>query len=88
MCYNYGVARAIPQRELRNENAKVIEAVVAGETFIVTRNGVPVAELRPYRSGRRTVVPKAELLTLAAEGPAVDGAQFRADLDAAVDPSL
>jgi prevent-host-death family protein len=82
------VARAIPQRELRNENAKVIEAVVAGETFVVTRNGIPVAELRPYRSGRRTVVPKAELLMLAAEGPPVDWEAFRADLDATVDPSL
>ena len=40
-------ARTIAQRELRNENAKVIEAVTAGETFIVTRHGEPVAELRP-----------------------------------------
>ena len=41
------MARTIAQRELRNENAKVIEAVTAGETFIVTRHGEPVAELRP-----------------------------------------
>jgi prevent-host-death family protein len=82
------VARSIPQRELRNENAKVIDAVVTGETFVVTRNGIPVAELRPYRSGRRTAVPKAELLALAAEGPVVDREAFRADLDASVDPSL
>jgi len=47
------VARTITQSELRNENAKVIEAVTAGETFIVTRNGQPVAELRPIRAGRR-----------------------------------
>lgn len=50
------MARTIPQRELRNDNAKVIEAVTAGETFIVTRNGEPVAELRPIRAHRRTFV--------------------------------
>ncbi|MCB0903553.1 MAG: type II toxin-antitoxin system prevent-host-death family antitoxin, partial [Actinobacteria bacterium] len=48
------MTRTIPQRELRNDNAKVIDAVTAGETFVVTRNGEPVAELRPVRAGRRT----------------------------------
>ncbi len=44
------MAKTIAQRELRNQNAKVIEAVTAGETFVVTRNGEPVAELRPIRA--------------------------------------
>ena len=40
------MSRTIPQRELRNDNARVIAAVVAaGETFIVTRNGEPVGSL-------------------------------------------
>jgi prevent-host-death family protein len=82
------VPKTIPQRELRNENAKVIEAVADGESFIVTRNGTPVAELRPFRSGRRTVVPKAELVALAASGPHVDLRQFRDDLDRVVDQTL
>ena len=55
--YTTGMSRTIPQRELRNDNAKVIDAVAAGETFVVTRNGEPVAELRPIRPGRRTFVP-------------------------------
>jgi len=43
------MAKTIAQRQLRNDNAKVIEAVAAGESFVVTRNGV-----RSYvRSGRR-----------------------------------
>ena len=42
------------ERELRNDNARVIEAVAAGESFVATRNGVPVAELRPIRQTRRT----------------------------------
>jgi prevent-host-death family protein len=80
--------KTIAQRELRNDNAKVIEAVAAGETFVVTRNGIPVAELRPIRTSRRQTVPKAELMALAASGPHVDLRQFRADLGRVVDQGL
>lgn len=82
------MTRTIPQRELRNDNAQVIDAVVSGETFVVTRNGVPVAELRPIRNARRRFVPKTDLLAVAASGPHVDLEQFRADLDRVVDQSL
>jgi len=82
------MATTIPQRELRNDNAKVIEAVAAGESFVVTRNGVPVAELRPIHTTRRNFVPKAELVTLAATGPHIDLEQFRSDLELAVDQGL
>jgi len=82
------MAKTIAQRELRNDNAKVIDAVVSGDTFVVTRNGVPVAELRPIRAARRSFVPKTDLMALAASGPHVDLAQFRSDLDRIVDQSL
>lgn len=82
------LARTIPQRELRNANARVIAAVAAGESFVVTRNGVPVAELRPIERTRRSFVPKTELAVLAAAGPHLDLAQFRADLDGAIDQHL
>jgi prevent-host-death family protein len=75
------------QRDLRNDGANVIEAVAAGQTFVVTRNGIPVAELRPIRTSHQTV-PKAELMFLAASGPHVDLRQFRADLDRVVDQGL
>ncbi|GMA20027.1 type II toxin-antitoxin system prevent-host-death family antitoxin [Arsenicicoccus piscis] len=39
--------RTISQRELRNDNADVMRGVEAGETFVVTRRGVPVARLGP-----------------------------------------
>jgi prevent-host-death family protein len=39
--------RTISQRELRNDNAEVMRAVERGETFTVTRRGVPVARLSP-----------------------------------------
>lgn len=80
--------KTIPQRDLRNDNAKVIAAVVQGETFIVTRNGVPVAELRPVQDIRRVLVPKAEVAALAARGSTLDGEAFRADLDRLIDQAL
>lgn len=82
------MTKTIPQRELRNENAKVIEAVTSGETFIVTRNGEPVAELRPFRAGRRTFISREEVAALAAAGVRIDRHQFRADLDQLIDQGL
>jgi prevent-host-death family protein len=82
------MAKTIAQRELRNDNARVIEAVVAGESFVVTRNGVPVAELRPIQQNRRTFVPTAELLLLASTGPRIDRQRFREDLDRVADQGL
>lgn len=81
------MARTIPQRELRNDNAKVIDAVAAGETFVVTRNGEPVAELRPIRPGRRTFVPRDRVLATTAS-VRIDPRQFREDLDRSIDQSL
>ena len=78
--------RTIAQRELRNENAKVMDAVTAGETFVVTRNGEPVAELRPLRAGRRTFISRAEVAALASANLRIDRDRFRADLDAVIDP--
>jgi prevent-host-death family protein len=82
------MTRTIAQRELRNENAKVIEAVTAGESFVVTRNGEPVAELRPLRSGRRTFISRDEVAALATAGVRIDRARFRADLDDVIDQRL
>lgn len=82
------MTKTIPQRELRNENAKVIEAVTRGETFIVTRNGEPVAELRPFRTGRRMLISREEVAALATAGVRIDRHQFRTDLDQLIDQGL
>jgi prevent-host-death family protein len=82
------MAKTIAQRELRNENAKVIEAVTAGETFVVTRNGEPVAELRPIKAGRRTFISRDEVAALTASGVRIDYRAFRADLDRLIDQGL
>jgi prevent-host-death family protein len=82
------MAKTIPQRELRNENSKVIDAVTAGETFVVTRNGEPVAELRPFRAARRTFISREAVAVLAAAGVRIDRHRFRADLDHVIDQGL
>ncbi|HSY96219.1 MAG TPA: type II toxin-antitoxin system prevent-host-death family antitoxin [Steroidobacteraceae bacterium] len=76
--------RTITQRELRNQSAAVLREVEAGRTIIVSRNGTPVGELRPIK--RRRFVPRAAIVDAAAKAARIDGAQFRADLDAVVDP--
>lgn len=80
------MARTIPQRTLRNDNAKVIEAVAEGQTFVVTRNGEPVAELRPIVPERPMFIAKTELLKFIGVGPSIDFGRFRDDLDRVIDP--
>jgi prevent-host-death family protein len=82
------MSRVIAQRELRNQNAQILAAVEAGASFVVTRNGTPVAELRPLARGRRAFVPRQEIAAVAAAGPRIDAVTFRRDLDSAVDQGL
>ena len=75
--------RAITQRELRNDSGEIMRAVDRGESFVVTRNGVPVADLLPHRRPR--FVDSAELVAAFAALPALDAARFRADVDRMLD---
>jgi prevent-host-death family protein len=77
------VAREITQRELRNESGEIMRALDRGETFIVTRNGVPVGELTPLR--QRAFVRAEVAVGMFAASPALDAARFRADVDAVLD---
>lgn len=77
------MAREITQRELRNESGEIMRALDRGETFVVTRNGVPVGELTPLRQRRFVGAEAAAALFAAA--PIVDGERFRADVDAVLD---
>jgi prevent-host-death family protein len=78
------MSRTISQRELRNESSAVLREVQAGHVLIVTRNGVPIAELRPVPA--RRFVPRAVIADAARRAPRVDATRLRADLDAVVDP--
>ena len=78
--------RTITQRELRNDSAAVLREVEAGSTLIVTRNGTPVAELRPLRPD--TFVPRAVIAESARRAPGIDARRFRSDLDAVIDQDV
>jgi prevent-host-death family protein len=71
--------KVISQREFRNNSAAVMDAVEAGETYHVTRNGVAVAELRPLARRRR--LSAEELVERHKKLPRVDYAQMRNDAD-------
>lgn len=47
-CYSSCMDTTISQRELRNESGEIMRRVVQGESFIVTRNGSPIADLVPH----------------------------------------
>ncbi len=74
------MAREITQRELRNESGEIMRELDRGESFVVTRNGVPVGELTPLRRHRFVAAEAAVAMFLNA--PGIDTAKFRADLDA------
>ncbi len=63
-----------------------MRAIDAGETFVVTRNGVPAAELRPI--ARRRFVSTTTLFGTAAALGEVKAARFFADLDKYLDQRL
>lgn len=79
------MTRTISQRELRNDSGDVMRALDAGEDFIVTRNGVPVGELRP---ARRCFVSRALLIEAFRTAPHIDPDHLRADLDRFADQRI
>lgn len=76
--------RTISEQELRNDSGAIMRAVEAGESFVVTRNGVPLARLTPLE--KRTEVPVEEILAALRGAPRIDFARFRADIDDVLDP--
>lgn len=85
MCYSPGMTRTISQRELRNESGEIMRALDRGEDFIVTRNGVPVGELRPVR---RRFVTRDLLVEVLRGAPPIDVDRFRRDVDAVLDQDI
>lgn len=80
LCTVGAVPETIGQRQLRNDNAEIMRRVEAGESFVVTRNGRPIADLTPHSAAkdrpRHTVAELQEhLRTL----PRIDVEQWYAD---------
>jgi len=77
---------AIGQRELRNDNAEIMRRVEAGESFVVTRNNKPVAQLSPYRVDVRwheQPVRLGDVQEAFRRLPSVDAERWEADQRAA-----
>jgi len=73
----------LTQRELRNQSGEIMRELDRGETFVITRNGKPVGELRPVRP-RQFVPVRALQASLRGVGP-IDPERFRTDVDAVLD---
>lgn len=71
----------ISQREFRNGSAAVLNAVEGGTTFRITRNGTPVAELRPL--SHRRLRTAEELVERHRHLPRLDHTRMRAEADEA-----
>jgi prevent-host-death family protein len=78
--------KPITQRELRNRSGEIMRALDRGESFTVTRNGVPVGELRPVR--QQPFVGLEVVRAAFAGAPSIDLGRFVADVDAVLDQSL
>jgi len=72
-------------RDLRNHGGEVIDRVARGEELTITRDGKPVAQLRPLD---KPPLSLAALVRRWAHLPPMDPVALRRDIDASVDPSL
>ncbi|MCG5433329.1 type II toxin-antitoxin system prevent-host-death family antitoxin [Mycobacterium sp. MYCO198283] len=77
--------RTVSVRDLRNAGGEVLRRVEHGDAIVVTRDGTPVAELRPLP---RPSVNPAELIRRRKALPRVSPEALRRDIDEAIDPSL
>jgi prevent-host-death family protein len=72
-------------RELRNQGGHVIDRVARGERVTITRDGRPVAELRPYIGSKLSA---ESLLARWKHLPRVDPVSLRNDLDDIIDSRI
>ncbi len=77
------MSKTITERDLRNNSGRIMRALDRGESFIVTRHGLPVGELRPVP--HRRYVLAAEVRAAFGSAPPLDRVRFRRDLDRLVD---
>ncbi len=71
-------------RDLRNQGGEILDSVMRGATVTVTRQGRPIAELRPLRRGTDT----AQLLMQWRGTPTFSFDLLRADLAEVLDDAL
>ena len=77
------MSKVVTLREANQSFARCIREVEAGEEFVITRNGMPVARLVPV-SDRRVLTPEQEAALARTkarmeEGWSLGGAKFNRD---------
>ncbi len=78
--------KTVSQRELRNDSGAILRAAEAGETFVVTRNGAPTAQLGPIAPVR--FARRDDAVSGARHLPRVAYRRLRDDVDALLDQSV
>jgi prevent-host-death family protein len=76
--------KEVALREANQGFAKYVRAVEAGESFVITRRGKPVARLIPIEPGKRALTPdqqaaRQRALERMQRGIDMGGARFRRD---------
>ena len=79
------VMTEVSVRDLRNHGGDVLDSVMRGESVTVTRQGKPIAELRPLADAGTSAATLVERWHAI---PRIDLDQLRADLDEVLDPAL
>lgn len=72
-------------RDLRNKGGEVLKQVEAGRSFVVTRDGEPVAELNPLN---RQPLSREAITERFKRVPLVDAKKLRQDIDAFIDQTI
>ena len=80
------MSEQISQRELRNDSGRIMRALDEGRSFVVSRNGRPVGELRPLRRDR--FIAAAVAVEMYRHAPRVDWERLREDLDVGIDQDI
>ncbi|MDN5932165.1 MAG: type II toxin-antitoxin system prevent-host-death family antitoxin [Pseudonocardia sp.] len=73
------MSETIAQRQLRNDSGEIMRRVEAGESFVVTRNGRPVADLTPHAATGKRRLTAGELQERMRRLPKIDVEQWYAD---------
>jgi antitoxin (DNA-binding transcriptional repressor) of toxin-antitoxin stability system len=77
--YAAQVTYGITREALSNNSDAILRRVEAGETFVITDGGAPVAELRPI--SRPRFASRDQIRLAFATAPSVDAEMFRRDLE-------
>ena len=79
------ITETINQRDLRLRSKEIMDSVEAGQEFIVTRDGRPMATLAPLKK-KPTFISRERFMEIGRGAPVIDLAQIRAEADAYFDP--